>query len=426
MKKRILKIVGWVAALSLILGLGAAVGGGIVYAATRNRDSISFTFQADDEEPFPSEPGIVIAAVLSDGPADAAGVVRGDILLQLDGQAVNDAAELLHVLGERAVGDEVKLAILHGDDERTIEVTLGERDDVAYLGVVPCAGIPISGQRMSIHVVEPDVKPGATILDVVPDSPADRAGLQAGDIVVAVDGQELDAENDLADLIAAHEPGDTVTLEVEQPGEEPRQITVELGEHPDEEGTAYLGVRYQPTRRFRVLGGPDFSFGERRGEREFPLPVVPHIDIEGLDGEIVQGAVVEDVREDSPAEEAGLRQGDLITAIEGDPVKGPADLADAIAERKPGDQITLTVLHLDGDDHEEREIEVTLAEHPDEEGAAYLGLRVGGFAHIQRFAGDGEDVDLDLFINPKAPFDELEDFEFHFQPEHLDCCGQSI
>jgi PDZ domain-containing secreted protein len=284
---------------------------------------------------------------------------------------------------------------------------------------------------MSIHVVESDVEPGATILDVVPDSPADRAGLRAGDVVVAVDGQELDAENDLAGLVAAHEPGDSVTLEIEEPGEGPRQVTVELGEHPDEEGTAYLGVRYRPARHVRVLEGPGFSFGERR-RGPFPLPhgegefFLPHVDLEGLDGEIVQGAVVEDVREDSPAEQAGLRQGDLITAIEGDPVKGPADLADAIAGREPGDRVTLTILRLDGDEHEEREIEVTLAEHPDEEGVAYLGLRVGGFVHIQRFAGDGERPDLDLFIDPQMQFDGPGHFEFRFSPGHRDCCGQSI
>ncbi len=453
MKKRIPKIIVWVAALSLILGLGAVVGGGIVYATTRDKDSISFTFRSDGEEAFPPEPGVVIAAVLPGGPADAAGVVRGDVLLQLDGQAVNDVIELMHVLGEHQVGDEVELTVLHGDDERTLAATLGEHDDVAYLGVVPCAGIPVPEWRMPLHITEPGVEPGAIVLDVVPDTPADWAGLQAGDIIVSVDGQELDTENDLADLIAVHEPGDSVTLEIEQPGEESRRVRVELAEHPDEQESAYLGLQYRPTRHLHMLEGEDFSFGRHGGplhhqegefflhggewddEMPFPLElsvhVVPHVDLEGLNGEIVQGAIVQNVIEDSPAEASGLRQGDLITAIDGDPVKSPSDLADAIAERQPGDQVTLTVSHLNGDEDEEREIKVTLAENPNQEGAAYLGVQIGGFVHIQHFAGDGEQHELDLFIDPKTPFDRQDHFEFHLRPEHFDgddagCCGQSI
>ncbi len=458
MKKRIPKIIAWIAALSLILGLGAVVGGGIVYATTRDKDSISFTFRSDGEEPFPPEPGVVIAAVLPDGPADAAGVARGDILLQLDGQAVNDMLELMRVLGEHEIGDEVELTVLHGDDERTLAATLGDRDDVAYLGVVPCAGIPVPEWRMPMHITEVGAEPGATIIDVAPDTPADWAGLQVGDVIVAVDGQELDAENNLADLIAVHKPGDSVTLEIEQPDKESRRVRVELGEHPDEEGIAYLGVQYRPARHLHMLEGEDFSF-ERHGgpfhreeeelffhivpgnewDHEMPFPlelsvhVVPHVDLEGLEGEIVQGATVQDVIEDSPAEAAGLRQGDLITVIEGDPLESASDLADAIAERQPGDRVTLTVSHLDGDEgeNEEREIKITLAEHPDEEGVAYLGVRIGGFMHIQSFTGDGEHHELDLFINPKAPFDGQHNFEFHSPPEHLDgddvdCCGRSI
>jgi S1-C subfamily serine protease len=454
MKKRTLKILGWAAALLLILSVGAAVGGGIVYATTRSRDSVSFTFESDRGEPFQSEPGIVIAAVVADGPAAEAGVVRGDILLQVDGQAVDGVVELMKVLREHKVGDEVELTILHGDDERTLTVTLGDRDDVAYLGVVPCAGVPVPERGMMIHEVEP----GAVILDVTPDSPADQAGLQEGDVIVAVDGQELDMENSLADLIAAYEPGDTVTLQVEQPGEESREVTVELGDHPDGEGKAYLGVQYRPARPLRMLEGEWIPFGGRHGV-PFPLPYgegefhfygVPGGEWDGempfhyrffegeLDGQSKQGAIVRHVVEDSPAEAAGLREGDLIVAIEDEPVENPQDLIDALAEHQPGDQIALTVSRIDED--EQHEVEVTLAEHPEKEGAAYLGVDIGGFMRMHHFKNGGEhsiELDMDMFLN--VPFDKLHmehddgpyHYEFHFPPEHFDgddsdCCGAGI
>lgn len=92
---------------------------------------------------------------------------------------------------------------------------------------------------------------GALIVEVVPDSPADQAGLSEGDLVVAFDGEALDAESDLAAQIAQHKPGDTVTLEVESLGSRLRQgsreMTVTLGEHPEDKGKAYLGVTFVPT-----------------------------------------------------------------------------------------------------------------------------------------------------------------------------------
>jgi hypothetical protein len=91
---------------------------------------------------------------------------------------------------------------------------------------------------------------------------------------------------------------------------------------------------------------------------------------------------------ESPAEEAGLQEGDLITAVDGEPVEESQDLVDAIAAHEPGDRVMLTVYRLgDGTGDsigdsigEESQVEVTLAEHPDEEGKAYLGVFPGGFS----------------------------------------------
>jgi len=430
MNKRVLKIIGWVVALLLVLGVGAAIGGGIVYATTQDSESVSFSFRPDGEELFEPEPGIVIAAVVPDGPAAEAGVVRGDILLQINGEAVDDVVELMRVLKEHEVGDEVELTVLHGDDERTLTVTLSDRDDVAYLGVVLCVGVPGPGRRLTIHTAEH----GAMIIDVVPDSPADKVGLQEGDMIIAVDEQELDLEHNLADVIATYEPGDTVTLEVKQPDEESREVTVKLGEHPEKEGIAYLGVKYRPFPPLRVLVGEPSPFGWRHHRPFFPGELPLHVVPGGeLYGKIEQGAIIRRVDEDSPAEAAGLREGDLITAIDGDPVDGPWGLTDAIAEREPGDEVTL-IISRPAEDEEERKIEVTLAEHPDKEGKAYLGVRIGGFIHMHR-SEDGEpphEMDsLEQFFHFEAPFDGLPfdpdvvpnhfHFEFHFPPDHFDC-----
>lgn len=327
-------------------------------------------------------------------------------MLEIDGEALEHAGDLMRYLDELEPGDEVELAVLHGDDLRTLTATLGDRHDRAYLGLVPCGGL-----RKEIEI---DVRvgvPGAVVVEVMPDSPAEEAGLQEGDVIVAIDGQELDAENNLADLIADYEPGDSVTLKIERPGEETFEVTVELGEHPDKEDAAYLGVRYSASPWFGGLEGLPFE------EFEFDEPpfVFP-------EGEIEQGAIVRRVLEDSPASTAGLEEGDVITAIDGEPVESPRALADAIAECEPGDRVTLTVYQRDGE--EEREIEVTLAEHPNEEEKAYLGVSIGGFFRIERhFEGDEPPHGFEYF-QFQRPFDFDFDFELPFDrlelPFHLD------
>jgi len=288
-----------VLAFLLALGLGATVGGGIAYAVMKgSRDGRSVTIRLDDvalddgpvsvipsaASVIPSEarnlPGIVIGSLVDGGPADQAGVVRGDVLLQVDGETISDFGELMAILDDHKRGDEVQLTVAHGDDERTLTVTLGERDGLAYLGIVPCMDALWPAPVVTAHAEGP-----AVLVRVEPDSPAEEAGLQEGDVIAAVDGQELSPEHSLAEVVASHKPGDKVTLEVKRSEgeEEARQVTVTLGEHPDEEGMAYLGVRYQgfPPARVRMNVIVPFEWQPFERHRDFIEPhPMPHFEFD--------------------------------------------------------------------------------------------------------------------------------------------------
>lgn len=435
MKKRIWRIVGLVVAFLLVLGVGGAAGGGIVYALTRTRGAASL-IGADQPN---TEPGILIASVVQEGPADEAALVRGDILLEVDGEPVDSVGELLESLLERAPGDEVRLTILHGDSKRIHKATLGDSDGKAYLGIIPCGrSAEIAGTMLRRRLPES----GALIIDVVTDSPADVAGLQEGDMIVAVDGTELDLETDLADAISEYDPGESVSLEVKSPDEETRDVTVELGEDSDNGGVAYLGVRYRRSPAFHMRGLP-FEGGRSRRWRLDAFPFgEPHLGGDLLQrlpegGFDLKGAIIHRVTNGSPADEAGLRRGDVVTAIEDSPVEGPEDLGKTIGQHDPGDRITLTVSHPT-DPNEERVLEVTLGEHPEKEGVAYLGVTLGGFVRVHVSGADGhsQELKLDLDLDFKVPFEPLpfqsdilpHHFEFHFPPESLDgdqvgCCS---
>jgi S1-C subfamily serine protease len=256
---------------------------------------------------------------------------------------------------------------------------------------------------------------GALIVEVTKGSPAEQAGLQVGDVIVAVNGQELDTEHDLAGQIAALKPGDEVTLQVWQfagrragPDESfarrSSEVRVQLGEHPERESDAYLGVSFAPfpggsqwMERERPSGDFQFRFdcqGSECDQLPFGDGTMPFF--RGMPFQ--NGVIVQRVVEDSPASGAGLQVGDVITTINGDPVEAPGSLSETIQGMKPGDEIALEVYRPEGE--QEINIDVTLGEHPDNKGQAYLGVEIGGFFHMERsFEGD-ENLQPFRFFSP--------------------------
>jgi membrane-associated protease RseP (regulator of RpoE activity) len=279
---------------------------------------------------------------------------------------------------------------------------------VAAFALILCVGVVIGGaviygvsqvtdlfSREAPHValdlggdlsVEPSVRvftAAAIVTEVTPGSPADDAGIQPGDVIGAVNGQEIGPDASLADLIGQHEPGDQVTLEIQRPGEGTRQVRVKLGEHPDKAGVAYLGVTYSSSPAFlgRIEGMPPLEHLEE---------ILPFGQLDEFDlprGRNLQGVIVLQVTEDSPAAVAGIVRGDLITAVDGEAVDDPDALAAAIGQHRPGDRVTLTIYSLQ--DQEKREITVTLVENPDQAGKGYLGVFIGGALHMDGF-GEGQ------------------------------------
>jgi len=402
----------WMAILVLVLSLGLAACGTSANQLIAGEEGATQPEIDVDELKKDTDKGVVVTRVNADSPAEEVGLQKGDVILMIGDQEVNNVDELRESLESYQEGDKVQVVLRRGDEIVVKTVELGAGPGRGYLGASVCCG----GTMLTVREGELfRGKAQAVILDVAPDSPAEEAGLEMGDIILAVDGSEIDYDMDLADVIQEYQPGDTLTLEVSREGET-QEFTVTLIENPDSAGTAYLGVRYQmlPGIRFVPRGEfPGFHFELRPGEKgrlrgilPFVLGIPFGLHSEGpltLGGD-VRGIFIASVEKDSPAEDAGLKTHDIITKLDGEEVEDMEDFSRTVRSHDPGDEVTLTISRS-GED-EEMEIVVTLGEHPDKEGAGYLGVYLGGMIATEIVGEDWDDEDL------AGPF------HFHFDDFH--------
>ena len=191
-------------------------------------------FATDDE------PGLLVSGVVADSPAEEAGMVRGDVLLAIDGKEVESTHDIREILSEYKAGQRVTLTVLRGGDETSVTLNLEDRLYRPILGLEFLGG-GYSGINMFRG---PRFDTGVIVVEVIEDGPADNAGVEPRDAILSVDGERV-SPGEFQELIASHEPGDRITLEISRPGEdgdEPFEIVVRLGENDD--GGALLGVRY--------------------------------------------------------------------------------------------------------------------------------------------------------------------------------------
>jgi serine protease Do len=184
----------------------------------------------------------------------------------------------------------------------------------SYLGI----GIQeISADRAKTLNLPPEA--AVEITRVGAGSPADKAGLKTGDVVLQYNGVRVEGIEHFSRMVRETPLGRDVKLEILRNGA-PQTITAKIGQHPAPQGFPF----------------PD-GFG-------FPLPDGPRIfegwrspmlgvEAESLDGQLAQyfgvsqGVLVRAVMKSSPAEKAGIKAGDVILRVEDGKVATPADIS---------------------------------------------------------------------------------------------------
>jgi serine protease Do len=158
---------------------------------------------------------------------------------------------------------------------------------------------------------------GALVDEAQPDTPAAKAGIQAGDVITAVNGAPIKDSRGLAREISGMAPGSSAKLDVIRKGEE-KSITVTLATLPNDMKQARAGSSSEDS----MPGVPHLG-----------LSVAPAGDVAGAGD---KGVVITAVDPDGPGAEHGLQSGDVILDVAGNSVGSVADLRKALSDAKSG------------------------------------------------------------------------------------------
>jgi S1-C subfamily serine protease len=185
-----------------------------------------------------------------------------------------------------------------------------------------------------------DVEKGALVSGVEEDSPAARAGLEEGDVIVGFNGKAMSSPDDLREAVRAIEPGKEAKIEVMRDGKS-RTLTLTVADRPesshsfrwDSDGD-FTPMHF--ARDFSMMGGPRLGveaheleddglasyFGAKKGE----------------------GLLVLSVDDESVAGKAGVKPGDIISEVGKEKIKDVSDVRDALRDYDKGDTFDITVL----------------------------------------------------------------------------------
>lgn len=239
-----------------------------------------------------------VIQLLPESPAEKAGVKVGDVLTKVQGTEIAKFEDMLVVLRDKKIGQKLAFTVTRDGKSIDFETRLTPRPGSNQQ--MPTVWLGVTGKNND------DGKP--ELLTISKDSPAEKATLKAGDVVMKVNEEDASTYEELVKMIQASEAGDKVKLEVAR-GEGTLIVDVELANRPSREA---------PARSNAIMG------------------------IQGANAKD-EGAALTSITEGGPSEKAGLKRGDVVVKIDDKKVANYQALISEIRSRQPEDEMKVVV-----------------------------------------------------------------------------------
>ena len=284
-----LQVGDYVLAVGNPFGLGKTVTMGIVSATGRGNLGI------EDYENF-------IQTDASINPGNSGGALvndRGE-LVGINTAIISHGSE-----GNQGIGFAVPVTVARNVMDQILKDGKVTR---AYLGVMAQEVTPAIARAFHLSEVR-----GALVGDVSPNSPASRAGLQKGDVILDINGKPVNDSAQLRMNVSLMQPGTTVSVKVLREGS-PREFSVRLEELPTEQARVQKSGNDQDN----GLDGVSVENMSAQTARELGIPSA------------TPGVVVTDIDPSSAAAHSGLQQGDVIQEVNHRAVKNTSDFERAV------------------------------------------------------------------------------------------------
>ncbi len=181
------------------------------------------TPELQDKLGLKDQKGALVADVTSGGPADKAGIKRGDVIISFDGKDVREMNELPMMVGSTLVGKEVKVEVIRKGRKKTIEVKLGRLDEEGEPSEPAEARTDLG---MTVEEITPDharhfnlpSDEGLVVVRVHSDSPAAEAGIRPGDMIVEIDQKVVRTLSEYKEAVSGYGKDETILFLVQRGG----------------------------------------------------------------------------------------------------------------------------------------------------------------------------------------------------------------